>query len=131
MTTEAPTRRWGRIAARIFGVLLTILLGIIVFRLLTGGTPPPTMPTSARDALPAFTADQLRTYDGTNPTKPILLGMEGYVYDVTAGGPDFYAPGQAYHSLAGRDASVELRIAGGGIIAKKYPVVGRLVPPSP
>jgi len=34
----------------------------------------------------AFTRDQLPAYDGTNPWRPILLGMNGDVFDVTEKG---------------------------------------------
>jgi len=51
-----------------------------------------------------FTREQLREFDGTDPMKPILLGVKGKVYDVSAR-ESFYGPGGSYHCFAGRDAS--------------------------
>lgn len=72
-----------------------------------------------------FYIDELKGYDGTVENRPIYLAYEGYVYNVTEG-KEFYKPGGVYHSLAGRDATKELDFAGGSIIKKKYPIVGRL-----
>lgn len=72
-----------------------------------------------------FTTDELKKYDGSDPDLPIYLAHEGLVYDVTDG-KQFYAPGGSYHYLAGKDSTIALKVAGGDIIKKKYPVVGRL-----
>lgn len=72
-----------------------------------------------------FSTSELAKYDGNDPSLPIYLGLDGNVYDVTPG-KKFYATGGAYHSLAGRDSSAMLHIAGGEIIKKKYKVVGKL-----
>jgi predicted heme/steroid binding protein len=69
----------------------------------------------------------LQQYDGTNPDKPVYLGLNGFVYDITPGRADFYDPGQPYHFIAGRDSSQELNMVGGEIIRRKYKIVGRLV----
>lgn len=76
-------------------------------------------------ALPSYTPEDLARYNGTDATLPIYLALDGSVYDVTAGRA-YYAPGGAYHSLAGTDASRELHVFGGDIIKEKYPVVGIL-----
>lgn len=73
-----------------------------------------------------LTVDELKEYDGTDVTLPIYLALDGLVYDVSAG-QEFYAPGGAYHYLAGKDSTVLLRLIGGDIIKRKYPVVGKLV----
>mmetsp|Transcript_12270 Transcript_12270/g.30974 ORF Transcript_12270/g.30974 Transcript_12270/m.30974 type:complete len:259 (-) Transcript_12270:378-1154(-) len=39
--------------------------------------------------------EELATYDGSDPDKPILLSIRGRVYDVSKG-RDFYGPGGAY-----------------------------------
>ncbi|EKX45312.1 hypothetical protein GUITHDRAFT_108951 [Guillardia theta CCMP2712] len=52
----------------------------------------------------AYTKDELFKYNGSNPLKPILIGIKGNVYDVTKGG-GFYGPGGPYAAFAGRDAS--------------------------
>lgn len=71
-----------------------------------------------------YDREKITKYDGSDPNLPVLLAMDGLVYDVSAGREDFYNPGQPYHFLAGRDSSYELHIAGGKIIKEKYPVVG-------
>lgn len=49
-------------------------------------------------------AEQLKQYDGTDESKPILLAIQGRLYDVTKG-RSYYGPGGGYHIFAGRDAS--------------------------
>ena len=43
-------------------------------------------------------------YDGSDPTKPIYLALNGTIYDVSAN-PGTYGPGGSYHFFAGRDAA--------------------------
>lgn len=73
-----------------------------------------------------FTEKELAPFDGTDPNLPIFLGLNGQVYDVSAG-RDYYKVGGPYHFLAGRDSSTELNLIGGSLIKKKYPVIGLLV----
>lgn len=68
---------------------------------------------------------ELSRYNGTDPNLPIYLVLDGYVYDISKG-REFYQVGGPYHDLAGRDASKELHLVGGGIIKRKYPIVGML-----
>lgn len=73
-----------------------------------------------------FTLEELKKYNGSDPNRPIYIGYEGKVYDVTSG-RNFYGAGQTYNYLTGRDATAELNEVGvGEIIVRKYPVVGRL-----
>lgn len=51
-----------------------------------------------------LTAQQLKAYDGTDPSKPIYVAIRGRIYDVTSGN-SFYGPGGAYCVFAGKDAS--------------------------
>eukprot|EP00300_Choanocystis_sp_HF-7_P042121 c888_g1_i1.p1 GENE.c888_g1_i1~~c888_g1_i1.p1 ORF type:complete len:115 (-),score=24.26 c888_g1_i1:157-474(-) len=51
-----------------------------------------------------FTLAELKAYDGKDPSKPILVALNGGVFDVTTG-RSFYGPGGGYGALAGRDAS--------------------------
>lgn len=76
---------------------------------------------------PTYTASSLATFDGTDETKPIYIAIDGNVYDVTEG-KKFYAPGGVYHFLAGTDGTTLLKVMGGDIIKKKYPVVGIFAP---
>ncbi|KAJ3760493.1 cytochrome b5-like heme/steroid binding domain-containing protein, partial [Lentinula raphanica] len=50
-----------------------------------------------------FTENELARYDGTDPSKPIYLAIDGDVYDVTEGSA--YRPGGPYHVLTGVDAA--------------------------
>jgi predicted heme/steroid binding protein len=81
--------------------------------------------TGQSHTLKVFTANELAQYDGVNPKLPIYLALDGLVYDISKG-REFYQIGGPYHDLAGKDSSKELHFAGGGIIKRKYPVVGRL-----
>ena len=47
---------------------------------------------------------ELRSYDGSDPSKPLLIAIRGLVYDVTRGA-DFYGPGGPYGMFAGKDCS--------------------------
>jgi len=51
-----------------------------------------------------FTEDQLAEYDGSNPNLPILLAVNGSVFDVSAN-PGTYGPGGSYHFFTGKDAT--------------------------
>lgn len=50
------------------------------------------------------TEEELRAYDGSDPTKPLLMAIKGHIYDVSPSRL-FYGPGGAYALFAGRDAS--------------------------
>lgn len=85
----------------------------------------PTVISSSPETI--FTPELLGRFDGTDPEKPTYLALDGLVYDVSAGRDEFYAPGKPYHSLAGKDSTRELILAGSSIIRRKYPVVGKLI----
>ncbi|KAL3645857.1 Bifunctional protein GlmU [Castilleja foliolosa] len=51
-----------------------------------------------------LTAQQLKNYDGTDPSKPIYVAIRGQIYDVSTG-KSFYGPGGDYCVFAGKDAS--------------------------
>ncbi|KAG9229154.1 putative membrane steroid-binding protein 2 [Amylocarpus encephaloides] len=51
-----------------------------------------------------YTDADLAIYDGTNATLPVLLAINGTIYDVSAG-RRHYGPKGAYHFFAGADAS--------------------------
>lgn len=116
--------------AKIFQILGTVLLSVVVF-LLSFGIYRMThirtyeVDTLQSENLKSYTKEEIKTYNGTVPGKQILLGLNGYVYDVTPG-EEFYKTGGPYHYLAGRDASRELNLIGGEIIKRKYKIVGRL-----
>ncbi|MFW2387944.1 MAG: cytochrome b5-like heme/steroid binding domain-containing protein [Polyangiales bacterium] len=47
---------------------------------------------------------ELVDFDGSDPAKPLLVGIRGQVYDVTRG-RDFYGPGGPYGMFAGKDCT--------------------------
>lgn len=51
-----------------------------------------------------LTPEQLLAYDGTDPSKPIYLAINGTIFDVSIS-PHTYGPGGSYHNFAGHDAS--------------------------
>ncbi|TYH92930.1 hypothetical protein ES332_A13G218800v1 [Gossypium tomentosum] len=51
-----------------------------------------------------LTPQQLIQFNGSDPSKPIYVAINGRIYDVTAG-KSFYGPGGAYSMFAGKDAS--------------------------
>lgn len=63
----------------------------------------PLTPTAQEPPI-ELTPDELSAYDGTDPTMPIYLAINGSIYDVTPGAR-IYGPGGSYHWFAGCDAS--------------------------
>lgn len=51
-----------------------------------------------------LTDTELAAFDGTDPKKPIYVGLNGSIYDVTAS-ERTYGPGGSYSFFAGRDAA--------------------------
>ncbi|XP_050364370.1 probable steroid-binding protein 3 [Argentina anserina] len=51
-----------------------------------------------------LTSEELRQYNGTDPSKPIYVALKGRIFDVT-NGKSFYGPGGPYAMFAGKDAS--------------------------
>ncbi|KAK4152602.1 hypothetical protein C8A00DRAFT_16082 [Chaetomidium leptoderma] len=51
-----------------------------------------------------LTPTELLAYDGSDPSKPIYLAINGTIYDVSAN-PGTYGPGGSYHYFAGCDAA--------------------------
>ncbi|RMY75034.1 hypothetical protein D0862_14007 [Hortaea werneckii] len=51
-----------------------------------------------------LTDADLALYNGTDPLKPVLLALNGTIYDVSVG-KRVYGPGGSYHVFAGRDAA--------------------------
>lgn len=106
----------------IFVALAIIPIAAVLFFYSHSGNAAPVVAGN----YPKFTESQLTPFDGTDPNKPIYIGLNGYVYDVSAG-KKFYIVGGDYHYLAGKDSSADLNFIGGDIIKRKYPVVGVLV----
>lgn len=111
--------------------IIVYLVGIVGILLAVGAAyyllmRPPVLSPEALGSLPRYTLASLAQYNGERSDLPILLALDGYVYDVTSG-KEYYAPGAIYHELAGTDASTLLHAFGGDIIKRKYSIVGVLV----
>ncbi|XP_078438133.1 membrane steroid-binding protein 1-like [Wolffia australiana] len=101
-----------------FFTLLVLMVG--VYRLVSGmfvapATGPPRAGPAAYVAPPPpvqigdVTLDELRAYDGSDPSKPLLMAIKGQIYDVSRSRM-FYGPGGPYALFAGRDASRALAL---------------------
>lgn len=108
-------------------LILVVITFISVFLLnfIKQKSEPALVKSIDDSSLEVYNASDLQQYDGTDPNKPILIGLNGYVYDVSEG-REYYKIGGSYHFLAGKDSSKELNMIGGEIIKKKYPIVGIL-----
>ncbi|KAJ1958563.1 hypothetical protein GGI12_004699 [Dipsacomyces acuminosporus] len=99
---------WWKIVLRIFLALigLSVCLSYLITESALWGYQSKW--TNWRNYIPrtqrTFTQQELAQYDGSDPTKPLLLAIEGDVYDVTSGWA-FYGPGSSYSLFAGRDSS--------------------------
>ncbi|KAJ1735852.1 hypothetical protein H4S06_004941 [Coemansia sp. BCRC 34490] len=99
---------WWRIVARIVVTLLglSVCLSYLITETALWGYQSKW--TNWRNFVPRrqqiFSQQELALYDGSNPDLPLLLAVEGDVYDVTAG-RGFYGRGSAYNIFVGRDAS--------------------------
>ncbi|KAL2853367.1 cytochrome b5-like heme/steroid binding domain-containing protein [Aspergillus pseudoustus] len=51
-----------------------------------------------------LTPTELALHDGTDPSLPIYVAVNGTIFDVSAN-PGMYGPGGSYHFFAGRDAT--------------------------
>lgn len=56
-----------------------------------------------------MTDQELRTYNGSDPNKPILVSIRSQIYDVSAG-RNFYGPGGPYAMFAGKECSRALAL---------------------
>ncbi|KAG6483533.1 membrane steroid-binding protein 2-like [Zingiber officinale] len=66
---------------------------------------PPPEPVQLGD----ISLEELRTYDGSDPKKPLLMAIKGVVYDVSIGRM-LYGPGGPYAFFAGRETSRALAL---------------------
>ncbi|KKR05718.1 MAG: hypothetical protein UT34_C0002G0225 [candidate division WS6 bacterium GW2011_GWF2_39_15] len=116
-------------------IVILLILALVVFVVMLGGTYVTRMIQVGKtrqvagikkEGLSVYKRSDLSKYNGAIKGRPILIGLNGYVYDVTEG-KKFYEPGGTYHYLAGKDSSSELNLIGGDIIRRKYPIVGVIV----
>ncbi|KAL4557992.1 hypothetical protein LXL04_036188 [Taraxacum kok-saghyz] len=57
----------------------------------------------------SITEEELKPYNGSDPSKPLLMAIKGKIYDVSRSRM-FYGPGGPYALFAGRDASRALAL---------------------
>ncbi|KAK7266966.1 hypothetical protein RIF29_19628 [Crotalaria pallida] len=98
-----------------------------------------------------ITEEELRPYNGSDPSKPILMAIKGQIYDVSSA-RNFYGPGSPYAMFTGKECSRALALLSfkpqdinGNLegldeselavledweykFMEKYPKVGQLVP---
>lgn len=109
-------------------LLVVVWIGVSVFSTSKGADSHKealVVRQGASSTLPTMSTAELAKFDGTDPTLPIYIGLDGYVYDVSAG-RKFYEPDAVYHYLAGKDSSKSLHIMGGDIIKEKYRIIAVL-----
>lgn len=88
--------------------LLTVLAAVasIVIALVVGWfiDPLANVGTLRKSGVRVFTRSELKQFDGSDPSKPLLLVVLGEVFDVTEG-ERHYSKGQGYNVFIGQDAS--------------------------
>ena len=77
-------------------------LGAFIGRLFRRKEEPRAPLTEAEER--DYSLSELTSYDGSDPSRPLLVGIRGHVYDVTRG-RDFYGPGGPYGMFAGKDCT--------------------------
>jgi membrane-associated progesterone receptor component len=90
-----------------------ILLGgaaaLAVYAIVTRyfGAEPETKPAAPKRAAAErrdYSLEELKQFNGTDPSKPILLAVKGKIYDVSCKS-SFYGPGGSYNKFTGKDCS--------------------------
>jgi len=84
-------------------ILFTALLLLLIYLLDPVQHLPPLL-SGRHPATLRLTDAQLLAHDGRDPSIPLLLAVNGTIYDVSAG-RHFYGPGGMYAHFAGRDAT--------------------------
>ena len=77
-------------------------LGSLLAKLFSKKEAPRAPPPQAEER--DYALSELSSYDGSDPARPLLIGIRGQVYDVTRG-RDFYGPGGPYGMFAGKDCT--------------------------
>ena len=70
----------------------------------------------------SWTIDEVSAYNGDESTGPILIAVDGLVFNVGANGRQFYAAGSEYNVFAGRDAT---RLLAKGFLVEETPEEAR------
>ena len=73
-------------------------------RFLTSGSTKLFFSTDLPGMASQYTPELLRTFNGSDPSKPVLVALKSKVFDVSSA-RNFYGPGGPYQIFAGNDAS--------------------------
>ncbi len=111
----------------IIGIFALLLSVSISYRVTRNNSSIPVISHAQHNPTPLLfiSKHELAVHNGNDPTLPIYIGLDGFVYDVTSG-KKFYQSGAVYHYLAGKDSSQTLHIMGSETIKQKYPIIGIL-----
>jgi hypothetical protein len=69
-----------------------VIADLAAFFGIANSVPPG--PVDPADGLRWFTLDELAGYDGSDESKPIMLAVKGFVFDVTEKGSQYYGKGK-------------------------------------
>ncbi|KND01606.1 uncharacterized protein SPPG_03403 [Spizellomyces punctatus DAOM BR117] len=104
-TTTSSTSGVGTFLLTLGLIIVTgLATSWIVTDSLTFGYPIPNWRKLLHRHEITLTTAELAQYDGTDPSKPIYLAINGKVYDVSAG-PQYYGKGGGYNFFSGKDAA--------------------------
>jgi len=87
-------------------IAIIIILGLLTGPSKTERASKPLFGVSAQSTTDPLklTEEELKAFDGTDTEKPIYLGINGIIFDVSSS-PAFYGPGGHYHHFVGKDAT--------------------------
>jgi membrane-associated progesterone receptor component len=91
-------------SAVVIGVAAAAVASLYFF---ARASPKPEPEPETEEPLPkkaVWTLEEISKYNGQSEKRPILMGIEGKVFDVTKG-RDYYGKDGGYRVLAGRDAT--------------------------
>lgn len=126
MTEDDKNKKNSKIKVLVITLLFVFFIAGIVINIIPFSILKKQNSTQKIDIkLKVYKESELKEFNGDDPKKPIYVGLDGLVYDITPGSR-FYDKNGPYHYLAGKDSTSILHVAGGDIIKKKYKVVGRL-----
>ena len=80
------------------------LAGLVTLAVYYFGSSGSASPSTSSNGKLQLTDDQLASYTGADPEKPIYIALNGTIFDVSEGS-SFYGPGGHYGHFAGRDAT--------------------------
>lgn len=123
---------YNEIVSSPINLILLAAIGFLLFKILqswlqkeTPSPPPPPPPPKMKKR--DMTVEELRQYDGKDPTTPVLLAVNGKIFNVSRG-RRFYGPGGPYETLAGHDASRAFAMFQTDLVKEEYDDISDLTP---